>query len=148
MTWNSQPIQFDSSCKYLDKGRNKNNYPSIYIPNLKAYCKKIVPYVNLYKKQINYYNCTTYEILSKEISLILPTFPKDKRHKRGIITSLTTGFIGLAYEGISSFLHHKWQNALHKTVTAMEKKVDMQQNKIFYLEDSMVMYGIYKSDTL
>ena len=35
-----------------------------------------------------------------------------------------------------------------KAVVAMEKKVDMQQNKIFHLEDSMVMYGIYNSDTL
>ena len=26
---------------------------------------------------------------------------------RGIITSLVTGFIGLAYEGISSYLHNK-----------------------------------------
>ena len=30
----------------------------------------------------------------------------------------------------------------------MENKVDIQHNKIFYLEDSMVMYGIYNSDTL
>ena len=118
-------IEFDSSCIYLDTGRNKNNYPSNYIPNLTAYCKKIVPY-NLYKKKIDYYNCTAYDILKNEISLILPTFPKDKRHKRGIITSLITGFIGLAYEGTSSFVHHKRQNALHKAFTGMEKKADMQ----------------------
>ena len=30
----------------------------------------------------------------------------------------------------------------------MENKVDIQHNKIFYLEDSMVMYGIYNSDAL
>ena len=30
----------------------------------------------------------------------------------------------------------------------MENKVDLQCNKIFYLEDSMVLYGIYNSDTL
>ena len=30
----------------------------------------------------------------------------------------------------------------------MENKVNLQQNKIFHLEDSMVMYGIYNSDTL
>ena len=71
-------MKFDSSCKYLDTGRKMNNYPSNYIPNLTAYCKKIVPYVNLYKKQIDYYNHTTYEILTKEISLILTTYPKDK----------------------------------------------------------------------
>ena len=30
----------------------------------------------------------------------------------------------------------------------MENKVDIQHNKIFYLEDSMVMYGVYNSDNL
>ena len=59
--------------------------------------------------------------------------------------SLITGFIGLAYEGISSFLHYKAQKALHKVVKAMENNVDIQCNKLFYLEDSMVLYGIYNS---
>ena len=54
----------------------------------------------------------------------------------------------MAYEGISSFLHYKRQKALHKAVHDMENKVDIQHNKIFHLEDSMVMYGIYNSDTL
>ena len=40
------------------------------------------------------------------------------------------------------------KKALHKVVQAMENKVDLQCNKIFHLEDSMVMYGIYNSDTL
>ena len=70
------------------------------------------------------------------------------RQKRGIITSLITGFTGLVYEGISSFLHYKRQKALHKAVHAMENKVDLQCNKIFHLEDSMVLYGIYNSDSL
>ena len=30
----------------------------------------------------------------------------------------------------------------------MENKVDLQCNKIFHLEDSMVMHGVYNSDTL
>ena len=62
--------------------------------------------------------------------------------------SLITGFIRLAYEGILSFLLYKRQKALHKAVYAMENKADIQCNKIFHLEDSMVMYGIYNSDTL
>ena len=82
------------------------------------------------------------------MTLILPTFPTQDRQKRGIITSLITGFIGLAYEGILSFLHHKRQKALHKAVNAIDNKVDLQRNKIFHLEDSMVMYGVYNSDTL
>ena len=62
--------------------------------------------------------------------------------------SLITGFIRLADEGISSFLHYKRQKSLHEAVHAMENKVDIQCNKIFHLEDSMVGYGIYNSDTL
>ena len=42
----------------------------------------------------------------------------------------------------------KRQKALHKVVHAMENKVDTQCNTIFHLEHSMVMYGIYNSDTL
>ena len=52
----------------------------------------------------------------KEIPLILPTFKKNKREKRGIITTLVTGFIGLVYEGISSYLHNKRQKALQKNI--------------------------------
>ena len=46
------------------------------------------------------------------------------------------------------FLHYKRQKALHKAVHAMENKVNIQCNKTFHLEDLMVMYGIYNSDTL
>ena len=31
---------------------------------------------------------------------------------------------------------------------AMENKINLQHNKIIHLEDSMVMYGIYNSETL
>ena len=30
----------------------------------------------------------------------------------------------------------------------MEKQVNLERNKIFHLEDPMVMYGIYNSDTI
>ena len=56
--------------------------------------------------------------------------------------------IGLAYEGISSFLHHKRHKALHTTVSVMNKKTDVQHNRIHHLEDTMIMYGVYNSDTL
>ena len=48
----------------------------------------------------------SHEVLN-EISLILPNFPKTRKEKRGIITSLITGFIGLTYEDISSYLHNR-----------------------------------------
>ena len=104
-------VQCDSTCSYLDTGKDRNNYSSSYLPKLLAYCEKIVPYMNFCKKQIAYYNCTACEMLANKIGLILPTFPRDKRHRRGIITSLVSGFISLAYEGICSFLHHKHQKA-------------------------------------
>ena len=68
---------------------------------------------------------------------------KQERQKRGVIISLITGFISLAYEGISSFLHYKRQKSLHKAVQAKKNKVDIHCNKIFHLEDPMVHYGIY-----
>ena len=46
------------------------------------------------------------------------------------------------------FLHHKRHNALKKAVKVMERKTNLQQNKLHHLEDSMIMYGVYNSDTL
>ena len=74
------------------------------------------PYIDYYKKQIDYYNWTAYEIITNEMALILHTFSKQERQKKGIVTSLITGIISLAYEGISSFLYYKRQKALHKAV--------------------------------
>ena len=54
----------------------------------------------------------------------------------------------MAYEGISSFPHHKRHKALHKAVAVMNKKTDIQCNRIHHLEDTMIMYGVYNSDTL
>ena len=58
---------------------------------------------------------------------------------RGILTLLITGFIGLAYEGISSLLHNRRHKTLHKEVKAMETKTNIKCNKLIHLEDSMVM---------
>ena len=43
--------------------------------------------------------------LGNEINLLLSQVPRKQKH--GIITSLVSSFIGLAYEDIPSFLHHK-----------------------------------------
>ena len=139
-------IPYDAGCTHLDDP--KPGQILGIIRYIKCYCVKIAPHINYNRKQLAYYNQTATDILTNELALILPTFPKQNRQKRGIITSLISGFIGLVYERISSFLHHKTQKALHKAVHAIENKVDLQCNKIFHLEDSMVMYGIYNSDTL
>ena len=61
---------------------------------------------------------------------------------------LVSSFIGLAYEGIYTFLHHQQNKALHKAVNAMDRKVDIQCNKLMQLENSMLMYGVYNVETL
>ena len=106
-------ISNDSDCKYLDDAKSRKDYPMQLIKEMKIYCAKIVPHIAFYKKQIDYYNQTAYEIITNELALILPIISKQERQKRGIITTLITGFIGLAYEGISSFLHYKTQKKLY-----------------------------------
>ena len=56
--------------------------------------------------------------------------------------------IGLAFEGISSFLHHKRHKALQRAVNVINSKVDIDHNRVYHLEDTMIMYGKYNSDTL
>ena len=94
-----------------------------------------------YRRLIKSY-ITARNIIENEINLILPQIPR--KQKCGIITTLVSSFIGLTYEGISSFLHHKQNKALHKTVRAMDSKTTIQHNKLMQLENSMLMYGIYK----
>ena len=91
--------------------------------------------------------------MTNDIGKIPPKFQTDHRHKQGailasILGSVAYSVIGLAYEGISSFLHHEQHKALHKAVAVMDKKTNIQCNRIHHLEDTMIMYGVYNSDTL
>ena len=70
------------------------------------------------------------------------------RQKCGIITTLVSGYIGLAYEGISSFLQRKCKNALQKAVLAVNNEANTQCDKLLKLDNTMLMYGIYNVDTL
>ena len=88
-------ISYDSNCEYVDDAMNLKDYLTELIKDIKIYFVKISPYVYYYKKQIDYYNWTAYEIITNELALILPTFSKQETQKRGIVTSLITGFIGL-----------------------------------------------------
>ena len=109
---------FDLVCDHL-------NNPRGYIHKYLKHCQKIAPYVKFYPKQIEYYNKTTYGILEKEIGLILPTYNSNKRNKRFVGTllgSLASCVIGLAFEGISSFLHHERHTALTKSCKYYERK--------------------------
>ena len=95
---------------------------------------------------IKSYTNTAHNILENEINLLLPQIPR--KQKCGIITTLMSSFTGLAYEGISSFLHHRGNKALHKAVNAMDNKGNIQCSKLMQLENSMLMYGIYNAETL
>ena len=87
-----------------------------------------------------------HNILEKEINLLLPQIPRMQKH--GIITTLVSSFIGLAYEGISSFLPNKGNKALHKAISAMDSKADIWCNKLMHLENPMLMYSVYNAETL
>ena len=88
--------------------------------DLMMFCKKVEPFVVYYKRLIESYNNMAHNILENEINLILSQVPR--KQKYGIITMLVSSFIGLAYEGISSFLHHKRNKASHMAVRAMDNK--------------------------
>ena len=120
------PIGIDERCKYLNDDLVCNHNTKEYLSNFKVYCREIIPFMHYYKEQIFSYNHTAQNIITNEISLILPNFPEARVEKRCIIGSLISGFIGLACEGISSYLHDRRHKALHKAVVTMENKVNIQ----------------------
>ena len=124
---------------------SKTSYLLRYI----RHCRRIAPYVKFYKQQIDYYNQTAYNILQNEIGLILSSFNiRNKRFLTTILGAIASKVIGLAFEGISSFLHHKGHKALQKAVNIINSRPEIDHNRVYYLEDTMIMYGKYNSDTL
>ena len=99
---------FDPMCSHL----NISKSPLLrYI----KHCRRIAPYVKFYKQQIDYYNQTSYNLLQNKIGLILPNFNnRKKRFLTTILSIVATKVIGLAFEGISSFLHHKRHKACRR----------------------------------
>ena len=91
---------------------------------------------------------TKHNILKNKVDSILPKFSEGIKSKRGFFSKIISGFVGLAFEGISSFLHNRGHKALHKAVHTMNSNVDIQRNKLIHLENTLVMYGVYNVDTL
>ena len=143
---NFSKLNYDDTCTYIDNKNAQNTETRKYMLDFKTFCKKIELFVVYHRRLINSYNKTAHNVLEKEIKLLLPQV--ERKQKCGIITTLVSSFIGLAYEGISSFLHHKQNNALHKAVNAMDDKANIQCNKLMKLENSMLMYGVYNAKTL
>ena len=138
-------LDFDHTCAYMKKVYAPNMDSRKYLTELRTYCNKIKPFVSYYSRLIDSYNKTAYNILQHVIRPLLPQIP---RQKCGIITTLISSFIGLPYEGISSFLQQKCENALHKVVNAMNNQINIQHNKLMKLDGTMLMYGIYNAEML
>ena len=98
-------LNYNDTCTYTHNKNAQNTETRKYMLDLKTFCKKIEPFVVYYRGLINSYNNTAHNILEKEIKLLLPQVKR--KQKCVVITTLVSSFIGLAYEGISSFLHHK-----------------------------------------
>ena len=114
------PIKYDKECNYLrNLDDESDDQIKQNIKDLLFYCSKVRPFIALYKMQISIHNLTAHKILKNEVDLILPKFHKECRNKRGIFGAIISGFLGLAFEGISSFLHHKRHKALQRAVKAM-----------------------------
>ena len=139
-------LNFDFTCAYINKEYAPNTDSRKYLLELKTYCNKIKTFVGHYNKLMQSYNRTAHNILENEIKLLLPQVTQ--RQKCGIITTLVSSFIGLAYEGISSFLQRKCENALHKAVSAMNNQASIQHNTLMKLDDTMLMDGIYNTEAL
>ena len=141
------PVKYNKECNYLhnlddqDNDQIKEN-----IRDLLSYCAKVRQYMVFYKMQIKAHNNTTHHILKNEVDLILPKFPERWKGKRGIFGAIISGFVGLAFKRILSFLHNRRHKALHKAVKVMSIQTDRQRNKFMHLENTLVMYGVYNAE--
>ena len=86
-------IPYDKGCDHLDDKKSKGRDPLGLIQEVKDYCVKIALHIAYYKKQIEYCNQTAHKILTNELALILPTFTREERQKRCILTSIITGLL-------------------------------------------------------
>ena len=73
---------------------------------------------------------------------------RKKRYLTTILGTIASKVIGLAFEGISSFLHHKRHKVLQTVVNVINFKAEIDHYRFYHLEDTMIMYGKYNSDTL
>ena len=135
-----------NTCAYLDNRNIHDTDSKKHMLDLMTFYKKIEPFLLYYKRLVKAYNNMAHNILENEINLIIPQI--SRKQKCGIITLLVSSFIGLAYEGISSFLHHKQNKTLDKPIRTMDSKTTIQHNTLIQLENSRLMYGIYNAEML
>ena len=58
-------FKFDFACSYANHTSSNTNYAKLL-----KYCMKIMPYAQLYQRQIQYYNWTAYDTLTNDIGKI------------------------------------------------------------------------------
>ena len=98
------PIRYDKECSYIWQIDDQNDdCIKDNIKELLFYCAKLRPFMAFYKMQIKARNTMAHQILKNEVDLILPKFYTEHTDKRWIFGAIISGFIGLAFEGISSF---------------------------------------------
>ena len=68
-------FKFDFECSYANDTSSNSNYAKLL-----KYCMKIMPYAQLYQRQIQYYNWTAYDTLINDIGKLLPKFLTDKNN--------------------------------------------------------------------
>ena len=69
-------FQFDYNCSHvahIEKDM-KFKIPSMIKDMFNVYCRNIIPYMYFYKHQVEYYEKMVYNILEKDIGMILPKF--------------------------------------------------------------------------
>ena len=72
-------FQFDYNCSHVANIRKIVVGFGLKVPNMiinmfRTYCRNLIPYMYLYKHQVEYYEKTVYNILEKDIGMILPKF--------------------------------------------------------------------------
>ena len=70
-------IAIDVECNYLSFQLDKGTHAVKYLHNIRNFCSKTVPFIYYYKKQVESYEQTIYNILTKEIPLITLAFIKN-----------------------------------------------------------------------
>ena len=72
-------FQFDYNCSHIANIERivvgiKFKVLNTILNMFRMYCKNLIPYMYLYKHQVEYYEKTVYNILEKDIGMILPKF--------------------------------------------------------------------------
>ena len=72
LDFNLTLFQFDYNCSHvvnIEKGTSFK-IPSTIKDMFNVNCKNIIPYMYLYKHQVEYYEKTVYDVLEKDVGLI------------------------------------------------------------------------------